>query len=93
MINYRRIPNYNPCNLVDSILQIMGFRNDTELAWAIGYEPSRIYKLRGKRENLTNCWLLDFHDLTGYSAEKLREMAGIQYDVFEKMKKEQALKR
>jgi hypothetical protein len=89
MLNYRRIPAYNPSNLVDSILQIMGFKNDAELARAIRYEPSRVYKLRSKGENLTNAWLIDFHDLTGYSAEKLREMAGIQYEVYEKMKEEQ----
>lgn len=82
MINYLEDPNYEPNRLVDEIRVMMGYKSDSQLAAAIGRNRSQITLLRKKKENLSAGWILDFHDLTGYSAEKLRDIAGVS-DFFE----------
>lgn len=68
--------NYNPNQLLDSVAEHLGLRNDAALSRALEVAPPVISKVRHLRLPVSATLLIRMHDVTGISIRDLRFLMG-----------------
>lgn len=69
-------PHYDPDALLDTIMRMLGGRNDRHLSDRLGVQPSQICKIRKRRVSVTPALLISMHEETGLSIRQLRALMG-----------------
>ena len=69
-------PHYAPENLLDMLQQILGAKNDRQLADRLGITPSQISKIRHHNGIVSAALLINMHEETGLSIAVLRGLMG-----------------
>jgi DNA-binding transcriptional regulator YdaS (Cro superfamily) len=69
-------PHYDPKALLDTLMQILGCRNDRQLANRLGVQPSQICKIGKRRVSVSPALLISMHEETGLSIRQLRALMG-----------------
>lgn len=69
-------PHYNPGALLDTLMRLLGARNDRQLANLLGVQPSQICKVRWRRVSVAPALLISMHEESGLSLRQLRALMG-----------------
>lgn len=69
-------PHYAPENLLNMLQQLLGLRNDAQLADRLGVEPSQICKIRHRKGVVSGAFLINAHEETNLSIAVLRGLMG-----------------
>ena len=69
-------PHYAPENLLNMLQQLLGLRNDAQLAYRLGVEPSQICKIRHRNGVVSGAFLINAHEETELSIAVLRGLMG-----------------
>lgn len=69
-------PHYDPEALLDTLMRLLGTRNDRQLATRLGVQPSQICKVRKRRVSVAPSLLISMHEETGLSLRQLRALMG-----------------
>jgi len=69
-------PHYDPETLLNTLMGLLGTRNDRQLANRLGVQPSQICKLRKRRVALAPSLLISMHEETGLTLRQLRALMG-----------------
>jgi len=69
-------PHYDPETLLDTLMRILGARNDRQLAHRLGVQPSQVCKVRKRRVSVAPSLLISMHEETGLSLRQLRALMG-----------------
>ena len=69
-------PHYAPENLLNMLQQLLGMRNDAQLADRLGVEPSQICKIRHRKGVVSGAFLINAHEETNLSIAVLRGLMG-----------------
>jgi plasmid maintenance system antidote protein VapI len=67
---------YNPDQLLDGIINLLGLKNDAALSRALEVAPPLISKIRHQRLTISASMLLRMHEVTGMSIRELRHLMG-----------------
>ena len=78
MMNERREESvqYNPDNLLATLIQRMNLKNDAALSRALEVAPPVISKIRHRRLPVGASLLIRMHEVTNLSIQELRELMG-----------------
>ena len=68
--------NYDPNNLLDSMLKHLKLKNDAALSRALDVAPPIISRIRHSRHQVGGSILLRMHEVTGMSITALRQLMG-----------------
>ena len=63
---------FNPCNLLDALIKILGVKNDAGLARTLEISPPIISRIRRKKIAISGTVLLRMHEVSELSIFKLR---------------------
>ena len=66
-----------PNRLINALLEELGLTADMRLGQALGYASSHLCEMRTGARPLNARFILAVYDLTGWSIEKIRALAGI----------------
>jgi len=69
-------PHYAPANLLNVLQQMLGSKNDRQLADRLGVLPSQICKIRKSRSIVSSALLISMQEETGLSILELRGLMG-----------------
>jgi hypothetical protein len=69
-------PHYDPEALMDTLMRILGARNDRKLADRLSVQPSQICKIRKRSVPVSSALLICMHEETGLSLRQLRALMG-----------------
>jgi len=69
-------PHYDPEALLDTLMRILGARNDRQLAGKLWVQASQICKIRKRRVPVAATLLISMHEETGLSIRQLRALMG-----------------
>jgi hypothetical protein len=69
-------PHYNPEPLLDTLIRILGVRNDRQLAYRLSVSPPQICKVRKRRLTVASSLLISMHEESGLSFRHLRALMG-----------------
>lgn len=69
-------PHYDPDLLLDTLMRLLGARNDRQLASRLGVQPSQICKIRKRNLSVPASLLISMHEETGLSLRQLRALMG-----------------
>lgn len=69
-------PTYSPNVLLNYLMSVMRYKNDSALALALDVPPALISKARNKRIPMSAGVLLRMHEITGMNIRAMREMMG-----------------
>jgi hypothetical protein len=69
-------PHYDPDLLLDTLMRLLGVRNDRQLAIRLGVQPSQICKIRKRNLSVAASLLISMHEETGLSLRQLRALMG-----------------
>jgi hypothetical protein len=69
-------PHYNPEPLLDTLMRILGVRNDRQLAYRLSVNPPQICKVRKRRLSVAPSLLISMHEESGLSLLQLRALMG-----------------
>jgi hypothetical protein len=69
-------PHYDPEALLDTLMRMLGARNDRQLAHLLGVQPSQVCKVRKRRVSVAPSLLISMHEETGLSIRQLRALMG-----------------
>jgi hypothetical protein len=69
-------PHYNPTLLLDTLMQLLGARNDRQLATRLDVNSSQICKVRKRRLSVAPALLISMHEETGLTLRQLRAVMG-----------------
>jgi hypothetical protein len=69
-------PHYNPTRLLDTLMQLLGARNDRQLAMRLDVNPSQICKVRKRRLSVAPALLISMHEETGLTLRQLGALMG-----------------
>lgn len=69
-------PHYAPENLLNMLQQMLGVKNDRQLADRIGFLPSAICKVRHRKGIVSPLMLISMQEETGLSLAVLRGLMG-----------------
>lgn len=69
-------PHYAPENLLDMLQQLLGLKNDRQLAERFGVLPSQICKIRKRKGVVSGAFLIRMHEETDLSIAVLRRLMG-----------------
>lgn len=67
---------FQPNHLLDSLITIIGVKNDAALSQALGISPPIVSKIRHNRLSVSAALLLRIHDVTRLSVRELRDLMG-----------------
>jgi plasmid maintenance system antidote protein VapI len=71
-----RNPQYDPNNLLGSLIQKLNLKNDAALSRALEVAPPVISKIRHRRLPVGASLLIRMHEVCGLSIKELRELMG-----------------
>lgn len=83
MNNMLRIEGYDPGGLLDLLISKLGLKNDAALCRVLDIKPPMISKIRAKKLAINGDLLLRIYDVTGYTVDQCRAVAGIPKIVVE----------
>lgn len=69
-------PHYDPEMLLDTIMRLLGARNDRQLATMLDVTPPQICKIRKRRLSVTPALLISMHEETDLTMRQLRALMG-----------------
>ncbi|HYD82358.1 MAG TPA: hypothetical protein VEC06_21350 [Paucimonas sp.] len=69
-------PQYDPNNLLGSLIQKLNLKNDAALSRALEVAPPVISKIRHRRLPVGASLLIRMHEVCGLSIKELRELMG-----------------
>lgn len=69
-------PHYDPAILLDTLMHLLGARNDRQLATRLNVNPSQICKVRKRRLSVAPALLISMHEETGLTLRQLRALMG-----------------
>ncbi|KFC72663.1 helix-turn-helix domain-containing protein [Massilia sp. LC238] len=69
-------PHYDPDLLLDTLMSLLGARNDRQLASRLSVQPSQICKIRKRNVSVAASLLISMHEETGLSLRQLRALMG-----------------
>lgn len=69
-------PHYDPETLLDTLMRLLGAKNDRHLARRLGVQASQICKVRKRRVSVAPSLLISMHEETGLSLRQLRALMG-----------------
>lgn len=69
-------PHYDPETLLDTLMRLLGVRNDRQLAARLEVNPSLICKVRKRRLSVAPALLITMHEETDLSLRQLRALMG-----------------
>jgi len=69
-------PHYAPENLLNMLQQLLGLKNDRQLADRFGVKPSQICKIRHRKGVVSGAFLISMHEETDLSIAVLRGLMG-----------------
>lgn len=64
-------------NLLDKLIFALNLANDAALSRALNYAPPVISKLRNSRIPIGDGFLIEAHEVSGFSIAELKEFAGM----------------
>lgn len=67
---------YDPNNLLDTLIKLMGLKNDAALSRALEVAPPVISKIRHNRLPVGASLLIRMHEVSDLSIKELRELMG-----------------
>lgn len=75
-------PEYDPNNLLDSLIEKMGLKNDAALSRALEVAPPVISKIRHRRLPVGASLLIRMHEVSDLSIRELRQLMGDRREKF-----------
>src|SRR3954471_6839705 len=75
-------PEYDPNNLLDSLIEKLGLKNDAALSRALEVAPPVISKIRHRRLPVGASLLIRMHEVSDLSIKELRTLMGDRRDKF-----------
>lgn len=69
-------PHYDPKTLLDTLMRLLGVKNDRQLAFRLNVPASQICKVRHRRVSVASSLLISMHEETGLSLRQLRALMG-----------------
>jgi plasmid maintenance system antidote protein VapI len=69
-------PEYDPNNLLDSLIEKLGLKNDAALSRALEVAPPVISKIRHRRLPVGASMLIRMHEVSSLSVRELRDLMG-----------------
>jgi hypothetical protein len=69
-------PHYDPAILLDTLMHLLGARNDRQLATRLNVNPSQICKVRKRWLSVAPALLISMHEETGLPLRQLRALMG-----------------
>ncbi len=73
---------YNPCRLLDALIEQLGLKNDAALARALEVAPPMISKIRHRALPVGGAMLIRMHEISTLSIDELRLLMGDQRKKF-----------
>jgi hypothetical protein len=73
---------YNPCRLLDALIEQLGLKNDAALARALEVAPPMISKIRHRALPVGGAMLIRMHEISDLSIADLRLLMGDQRKKF-----------
>lgn len=73
---------YNPCRLLDALIEHLGLKNDAALARALEVAPPMISKIRHRALPVGGAMLIRMHEISTLSIAELRLLMGDQRKKF-----------
>lgn len=67
---------YDPCRLLDSLIEKLQLKSDAALSRALEVGPPIISKIRCRRMPVTASLLIRMHEISGLTIEELRSLMG-----------------
>jgi len=68
--------NYDPNNLLDTLIDKLDLRNDAHLSRVLEVAPPVLSKLRHRRLPIGPLMLIRMHEISGWSIKELRALMG-----------------
>jgi hypothetical protein len=81
-VSLLRAPNYDPDALLDSMIEILGLKNDAALSRALGVTPPVISKIRHRKVPIGASLLIGMHETSGINIKDLRLLMGDRREKF-----------
>lgn len=75
-------PEYDPNNLLDSLIEKLGLKNDAALSRALEVAPPVISKIRHRRLPVGASLLIRMHEVSDLSIKELRHLMGDRREKF-----------
>ncbi|RJG03679.1 hypothetical protein [Noviherbaspirillum sedimenti] len=75
-------PEYDPNNLLDSLIEKLGLKNDAALSRALEVAPPVISKIRHRRLPVGASLLIRMHEVSDLSIRELRLLMGDRREKF-----------
>ncbi len=75
-------PEYDPNNLLDSLIEKLGLKNDAALSRALEVAPPVISKIRHRRLPVGASLLIRMHEVSDLSIKELRLLMGDRREKF-----------
>lgn len=69
-------PHYDPVALLDTVMRLLGAKNDRQLSSRLGVTGSQICKVRRRRLSVGPSLLISMHEETGLTLRQLRALMG-----------------
>lgn len=70
-------PTYDPAKLLDTLIDMLGLKNDAALARRLEVEPPVISKIRHRHLHVGDAMLVRMHDASKLTIAELRGLMGI----------------
>ncbi|CAN5223078.1 hypothetical protein BH11PSE11_BH11PSE11_24400 [soil metagenome] len=80
--HYSQDAAYNPDNLLDTLREKLGLRNDAGLSRALEVEPPLISKIRHRKQPVGASMLIRMHEVSNLSIGELRKLMGDRRERF-----------
>lgn len=73
-------PTYTPGRLLDALMRPLKVRNDSQLARALEMTVPQVWRIRNRRNPITERFMVFVMDRTGWTVAYVRELGGIPFD-------------
>lgn len=70
-------PSYKPHSFLAKVAEKLGVEVDTHLAAKLGVDNTMFCHIRSRKLRITACMMIRVHDLTGWTIDEIRTLAGI----------------
>lgn len=70
-------PKYTPVKLINEAAFHLGAQTDWELARMLNFDGAQLWRVRHKKDVISDTLLICFMDATGWDLKKVRELAGL----------------
>src|ERR1039457_6017422 len=77
-----QLAHYDPNNLLDSLIEKLGFKNDAALSKALEVAPPVISKIRHRKLPIGASLLIRMHEISDVSIKDLRALMGDRREKF-----------